>query len=167
VTNVWTRRADLLRGLAKLVDLQLDGLALALVLQRRQIHVALIRERIEEVIARRVPLPTPKDEIDPQMQILRNDFGFQRRAVQLHESPGASGGPRGQLGVVHTRAVLAGAQLQMLAVLKHRRIAKEFRNELLPKNCQKKTRGDAINPRTLSKKNVRKKIKQQESARRT
>ena len=120
--------------LAEVAYLRLEGVACARVLDGVEVDGALVGQVIEDVGGAhglRSALLVAEYEIDPLVQLARDELGLERHAIDAHEIVRALG-PLGQLDVVDgLLLVLGAAQVEAIQVEEHLRQVEELRHQLL------------------------------------
>ena len=121
------------RNLSEIRNLRLHRLAHDRVVDRREVHAALVREVVKQVVhlqRARPALVAPENQVDPVVQVRAHVLALQRSAVDAHERLGRSVRPRRQLDVANNRSVLPLSELDAVAVLEALRQVEQLGDEL-------------------------------------
>lgn len=103
------RVTHLLRNLPEVVDEAYDGITLERVLYAVYVHVALVKEIVEDIVGvdgRLALLLVAEYEVDPLMQVRAHVVALEGLAVHPHKLPRIPLGPRGQPYVVQLHSAL-------------------------------------------------------------
>lgn len=120
--------------LTEVVDESNDGVALERIVDLVYIDGALVEEMMKHIAGvdgRLALLLKAEDEIDPFVEMCRDEVALERHAMHANELARVVLGPRRQHDIVESHAALLSAQIKSIRVDEELRQVEELWNQLL------------------------------------